>query len=99
MKAKALSGRLSFRLRCSPCCGAYLAGETDLEHQAKATEDKLWSILAKQRNGVLEYWSIGISGRDQLHPLRRIENGSSGAPGRCPLSIPTLDAGASARIS
>lgn len=65
----------------------------------KATADKLSSILAKRSNGVLEYWSTGISRRDQLHPLRRIENGSSGAPGRCPLSIPALDAGASARIS
>ena len=64
-----------------------------------ATADELSSILAKRSNGVLEYWRTGVSHRDQLHPLRRIENGSSGAPGRCPLSIPMLDAGASARIS
>ena len=92
-KAKSLSGRLSFRLRWSPFCGARLAREADLEHRAKATADKLSSTLAKQSNGVLEYWSTGISRRDQLHPLRRIENGSGGALGRCPGRFPRLTLG------
>jgi hypothetical protein len=47
----------------------------------------------------MKCWSIGVPRRGKLHPLRRIESGQMVRSGDAPLSIPTLDAGASARIS
>jgi hypothetical protein len=100
-KAKALPGRTSpslaesqpFRLRWSHCRGARLACEADFEHKAKATANNLSSILVKRSDGVLEYRRTGISRRDQLPPLRRVENGSSRVLGKCPCRFPRLTLG------
>jgi hypothetical protein len=59
-----------------------------------ATADELSSILAKRSNGVLEY-------RTATNCIRYagLRMGQVVRPGDAPLSIPMLDAGASARIS